>query len=496
MTARRFMTTRARVTAWATLGFVTLQLAWIISVIPYYGIDEFDHALRASSVADGHWHATHHLPPEGTGRGDLIRVRGDVATTAEPACNSRPYTGLYNCYPQTNPPGNEVIISSGAARYNPAFYWFVGSVAKPFHGNAALFAMRVATATLCALVFALAIWLMAGTSRSIWPVTTGLLAALPTTVYSTAVAAPNGLNIIAGLAVWASLMALSNVATRRGGYLGLAVSSAVLLNTHTLGLVWFALILVSFALLAGAREIIRSILPRGRTEVLVLLLALSAAAFDVWWVLTSGVNDPGQERTVFDGAPWSFIARGLVLWPLQAVGAFPMRNDSAPVGLYAIAFAALGLVSVLAIGPLRLRSRTTAALAFVVVASFLVPACLTAATFHEIGAAWQGRYQMPFTVGLIIITGSILDRSPRLIRFATLNATIAVAAMALAQAVGQLKVVREERRIDSLVVATDWTAPGPLLLLTLSLLAAGCWIMAVRTSRGLAPSAAEPDVGG
>ncbi|MFL6106655.1 MAG: DUF2142 domain-containing protein [Marmoricola sp.] len=471
---------------------MALQLAWILAVIPYFGIDEFDHAFRASSVADGHWHATHRLPPEGTGRGDLIRVREDVARSAEPACNYRPYTGLYNCYPKSNPSGKEVVISSGAARYNPTFYWVVGSIAKPFHGNAALYAMRIASAMLCTLVFVLAVWLLTGLSRSIWPTTAGLLAALPTTVYSSTVAAPNGLNMMAGLAVWASLLALREEPIRRAGYVGLAVSSAVLLNTHTLGTVWFGLILVTVALLTGPRQLVRTLVPRGRTEIVALVMALAAAAFDIWWILTSGVNDPGQERSTFHGAPWSFIAQGLVLWPFQAMGAFPMRNDNAPLALYATATVALVLVSALAIQRIRLRSRTTAALLFVAGTSFLVPAYLTAATFHQIGAAWQGRYQVPFSIGLIVMIGSILDRSARPVRFGLMTASLAVAAMAMIQPIGQLNVVGDERGYDSLVAATGWSAPSAVLLLSIGLLAAVCWVASVRSSRGLESAEGEP----
>lgn len=478
------ISTRIRVTAWATLGFVVLQLAWILSVIPYFGIDEFDHAFRASSVADGHWHTTHDLPPFGTGRGDLIRVREDVVLSAHPACAYRPYTGLYNCYAKANPPGNEVVIASGAARYNPTFYWVVGTAAKPFHGNAALYAMRTTAAGLCALMFALAVWLFTGVSRSIWPATAAMIASLPTTVYSTSVAAPNGLNMVAGLGVWAALLALREDSTRRAGYLGLALSSAVLLNTHTLGVVWLGLILISFATLTGLRDLIRSLVPRSRLEVFGVLIALVGAAFDLWWLVTSGVNDPGQERSTFHGTPWGFVAQGLVLWPFQAIGAFPMRNDSAPLALYAVAAVVLVLVSVLAVQRLRLRSRPAATLLLIAVASFVIPAYLTAATFHQIGAAWQGRYQVPFTIGLMVVIGWVLDRSSRPFRFALPTAILAVGAMALIQPLGQLQVVSDERGYDSLVNATGWSAPPAALLLGIGLIAAVCWTLAVRAARG------------
>ncbi|MGO4258796.1 DUF2142 domain-containing protein [Marmoricola sp. RAF53] len=494
--ARRTTGRRLRITAWATAGFLALQLGWMLSVVPYFGIDEFDHALRASSVAEGHWQATHHLPPKGYGRGDLIRVREDVAHEVQPSCSQRHYTGLYNCYPAADAPGDDVVISSGAARYNPTFYWVEGTLAKPFHGDAAIYAMRGAAAVLCALMFALAVWIFTGLSRTVWPTTAALVAALPTTLYSTSLAAPNGLNMVAGLAVWASLFAIPEERTRRSGYLGLAVSSAVLLNTHTLGILWMTLIMVTFAILTGLRGLLRTLVPRGRLEWAALGLALGAVAFDAFWLLTSGVNDPGQERSSFGGQPWSFVASGAILWPLQAIGAFPMRDESAPLALYAVALTVLAVVLVLAVRRIRLRSRPSAALLFVATTSFLVPAYLTAATFHQIGAAWQGRYQMPFTVGLVVVLAMILDRSPHAFRFALPTATAGVFALALAQVLGQRQVVEQARKLHDLTYATGWSAPSTALLVALGLLAGLCWALAVRTSAGLAASrATAPEPG-
>ena len=66
-------------------GVLLVQLAWILTVPPFRGIDEFDHAYRAAAVAHGQW-----LPRASAS------VRGH---------------------------GEYVEVASGAARYNPVFYW-------------------------------------------------------------------------------------------------------------------------------------------------------------------------------------------------------------------------------------------------------------------------------------------------------------------------------------------------------------------------------------
>lgn len=47
------------------LGALLMQAAWIVAVPPFRGSDEFDHAYRAASVADGAWMPTTPAPTAG-----------------------------------------------------------------------------------------------------------------------------------------------------------------------------------------------------------------------------------------------------------------------------------------------------------------------------------------------------------------------------------------------------------------------------------------------
>ncbi|MDP2775643.1 MAG: DUF2142 domain-containing protein, partial [Nocardioides sp.] len=229
-------------------GIMLLQVAWMITVPPFRGIDEIDHAYRAAAVAGGDWVAGDWASD---GRGWLVEVPPSLVDAAKPQCGELKYYGPDNCEPVATTGDGDVLIASAAAAYHPAFYWVIGTAASPFEGTAALYAMRIAAALLCLLFLGLAVWAI-GRFPTRWPTAALLLAMTPVLVYSTTVAAPNGLEMSVGLSLWASLLAFARddgrVADRR--LLVIAIASAVILGTLRLtGPLFILLILASVALL-------------------------------------------------------------------------------------------------------------------------------------------------------------------------------------------------------------------------------------------------------
>lgn len=485
---------RWRTTLLAGAGFIALQLGWLLSLAPGYGIDEFDHAYKASSVAEGHWKPSSQRPPTGKVRGELIPVRADLVPAVAKACTTRPYTAPYDCKPFRTLADGEVLVGSGASRYNPTFYAVVGTAAKPFHGTANLIAMRVVTALLAGALFMLVVWLAVAGARTVWPLATVLLAALPTTVYSTAIASPNGIEMIAGLGVWVAATSVLDGSLpgrapglRTTAYGALGLCAVVMANTHTLGVLWLGLILVVLAALHGPRATVRSLLPRARTEYAVLAATVVGVGFELAWMLLSRVNDPSAVTTTFDDSPWPSVVTGLVLWPLQVIGVFPMRNEAAPLGVYALVLALVVWFVATALRRSGVRTRTGATLAVLVTISFAVPAVLTVLTYHSIGAAWQGRYEYPFAVGALVLLGRVLDGGPG--RFGALFALVVALAMPVAHLLSQLHVVRVAASRPDLVVESGWAVPGSALLVLLAVAAAASWCAAIRTSTRTRPPA-------
>ncbi len=466
---------RARITVSVAAGLLALQLAWILALIPSYGIDEFDHIVRADAVAAGHWRPGTVTLDRRAGRGELQPVRPAVLDVIEPACTDRPYTRYYNCHGLPGPDGT-TLVTSAAARYNPLFYAVAGTAGHPFDGNRSLTAMRIATAVLSTLLVALATWLLTGVTRSRWPLAALLLALTPTTVYSTAVVAPNGPHLVAGIGLWVALLALLSPGAplRRTAYASAAGFSVVLLNTHALGALWLVLTLLALCVVHRPRALVRALLPRGVAEWALLALTAGAAVLAAGWLAFSGASSPSNEQTVVSGSPWPDMLRGLVLWPLQAVAAAPMRNEPGAIGTYAIFLALIVVLLLIALRTAGLRSRVAAGVLGVAATSYLVAVALSVRAYAEIGDAWQGRYAMPFAVGILLLSGWRLDESstPRLPAWPAVAGAVAVVAAHLLTVV---HVTRTEAANPALVEATGWHRPSTLLLALLGLVAAAAW---------------------
>jgi hypothetical protein len=402
----------------------------------------------------------------------LIPVRSDIVQAANPACAKLPYTGPYNCLPVRDLGNGEVLVASGASRYNPLYYAYVGTLARPWHGNASLYAMRIASMLLCAGLFAFVVNIMSRGAQSRWPISAALLAVLPTTVYSSTLAAPNGAEMLAGLAVWAALLDIARTRQKdMWAYAGLGMAAAVLVNLHTLGAVWLVLIFVSICILVGLRQVLTSLRPESRAQAIVLATSIALMIFEVSWTVVSRPNDPAIAEPTLTTSVWPLLPGEMMLWPLQAVAAFPFRDEPAPLIVYAISLLILSVLAVLAMRAAGGRMRLT--IAFVALASYAVPTALSVISFSRLGLSWQGRYGMPFTVGLILLFGLALETTRTPLHRTVV--TLSLGALMVMHASGQIAVLVSQKRDLVLVHATGWWAPEPLVLVVLATAAGIAW---------------------
>ena len=226
------------VVALAFVGSLFLQLSWVVAVPPYRGMDEFDHVYRAEAVAAGHW-----LPlaqdPAHQGRGDLVRVSAATVRAAYPICHSYSYIQEIDCLPARTYADGTVLVASGAARYNPAYYWVLGTPTRWFGPVTALYLMRGLDALVCSLLVALAAWSLTRWSRTAWPLLGLALTCTPMAMYSGSTPAPNGPEMFAGVAVWAALLGLARVdagtPVARSLLLAALPPALVLVTLRTLG---------------------------------------------------------------------------------------------------------------------------------------------------------------------------------------------------------------------------------------------------------------------
>lgn len=392
-------------------GLCLLLLAWILVVPPFGGTDEFDHAYRAAATARGQWLVTPSAATQGTGA--WLDVPSDIVRAARPECQARIYTTSVDCIGTQQ--GSEVRIASTAGRYHPLFYAVVGTVALPFSGDAALYAMRVATALLAALFVALALAAVVTWRRTPTASLGVALACSPIVLYSSAIVAPNGIEMTAALALWCALigLAVADEAHLRRLVVIAAGASVVLCTLRALGPLWCLLIVA--AVLVGVRR------PAGRLPDLArrrdvwvgaALVALSAVQSAAWTLtmgtLKLGAGAPGHTSL---GHRLLEVAKVVPTWVLQCIAAFPQRDDPTHPAVYGCYLLVFGVLLVVAFRTADRGLRL--ALAGIAAFCLVFPFVTTVSSYNAFGTAWQGRYGLPLALGLVVLAASALDRAGR-----------------------------------------------------------------------------------
>ncbi len=381
-----------------------VQLGWILVLPAFAGIDEFDHVFKADAVSHGQ------LGDSGTpadGRGGLVGVSDDVVTAASSLCASYSYTGRDDCHPVGRLPGDRVTVASGAASYNPTYYAVVGLLARPFTGAATDFAMRGIGALIAALLLAWAAVVTSGWSRNRWPLVCLGLATTPVLLYSSAIASPNGIGYAAAALLWAAGLGLV-AAPHRPRFAAVAVAAAVMMTTHTTGVIWLALILAVLATLqpiASWRALRRE---RGRPLGATLAALGAVGAACVAWILLAGTNALNPVDEALPPLRATAVLRSLVLWSFQTIAAFPLRDQPAPLGVYVLWL--VPFVVVLVMAWRHASPRVRVAFVLLLAAWVSVPVALTVVSYASEGFAWQGRYALPLALGFPALAALALNR--------------------------------------------------------------------------------------
>lgn len=459
-----------------TAAVMLVQLAWIFALPPFRGIDEFDHAYRAAAVAHGQW-----LPRDSAhvrGHGDYVEVPPSLVKAARPVCESYTYTGHDNCNPADRV-GKYVEVASGSARYNPIFYWIIGKPASFFAGAANVYVLRIVASLLCAVFVWCAGYALTVGFRTAWPLLGAAVTMTPVLVYSTAVPGPNGVEMVSSLALWSAALALGHATLPRRVERRLlviaAVAACVLVTTRTLGPLWLFLVLeTAVPLLGRARrtELRRTHRWTVRAGATALLVATAGA---IAWTKIAAPNSLAHEQDLHLPHPFLNSLVQMPLWVLQSLAAFPMRNDPAPTVVYGTSAAALLLV--IGVAAARLRRWQGAVLALIVLVWLVAQLVISTSTFSQLGAVWQGRYALPFVVGVPVLVSAWADRrrpeGPR-------PALVAVVAglVVTAHAVSVVHVMLVELRTSPLAGAPAWFTVAPAVLALLVISAGGLFVAA------------------
>lgn len=386
------------------LSVFVLAAAWALTTPLGAGPDEPNHMATAYATVHGQVGSSLVTVPQ-----YIAQLSGDGTCFAfiadQPA----------DCQGELSSSLTPVTVESQFGTYLPVYFWIVGLPSLFLSGPAALYAMRLVSAALFAVLVAGALTL--GLPRSAYgrPLFAGVLAALtPTAVFLAGVVNSSAFEIGAAVLVWVAAQrafrarADDDISPRAAMLLTIAAS--LLLFTRLLAPLWL-LIAVGVTVTANSawRRLFRFL--RSRTGIVVLATLVSVGALVAAWDLTHpntyrGVDGPPDslreaaeifvERLVW-GAPSFFQSAAGTLGWLDTVLTWAPVVVAASWALLLGAWLGAGAHA-------GRRSRTT--VAALIVTGIVLPCLLE--TLLWSGAGWQGRYSLPLLVGIPIVATGLL----------------------------------------------------------------------------------------
>ncbi|HEV8563209.1 MAG TPA: DUF2142 domain-containing protein [Actinophytocola sp.] len=390
----------ARLWLVAFVGLWLLFAGWAFAA-PYDGPpDEQQHALRAAAIMNGDVLA-------GADRGQLV----PDSLYRRPFCFPMRLTVPANC--AVEPGGSETDQEYwvAAARYNPVYYaitgWplgfepnWRGIVASRLLNGAAMAAL-IACAVVAAVRWTRHKAMLAGVVVAVTPMVAHLGGAIN----------PNGVEIAAGLALFAALLSLvhdQREGINRAAVALAGVSASVLVTPRFAGVLWLAVI-VGAVLIPSAkarlRELARSRVVRIWSGVVVLAVLASVG----WTLLANTAEVGGTDK----GQTVARILRGEIfdMWPIvtqQMVGVMGWAETPLPGMVYAVWYMAAGL---LLLGALVLGNRVDRwRLSALFLATFAPLAAAEVLLANTTGYFNQGRYFLPGAVGLPLLAAYVMSR--------------------------------------------------------------------------------------
>lgn len=395
----------------ALAAVLLLQSAWMLVLPMFRGPDEIEHLLRASNVALGHWQ-----PAPGAHEDLLVRADATLAADAERTCLVlREDFDPSVCRPAESHPDGTVDVRSTAALYNPAYYAVVGLPLRVTTGETGAWLVRVVGALLGSAMLAWAWALMTSGRRTGWPSVALLAALTPAITFATTVAAPNGLGFAAGVLLWSGLLsALRTPGTTTVAACACAVGGTTLVLTHTTGVVWLATAVLTALVLGGRRGVHEILVRAPRAWAAATALVVLAVLASVAWTLQHAATAPRSGEPLVAETKAIPLPAHAVLWVFQTIGVMPNRFGLMWPVVYAVGLVPVVMVLVLGVRAGARRDRLAMGVAATV--AVLVPVAATAATYSLVGVAWQGRYELPLLVGILMVAGEALDRSGRPVR--------------------------------------------------------------------------------
>lgn len=393
----------------AVVGIWVFLLAgiWAISVPPYGSPDEQAHVVRAV----GTWSGT---PLKGEVTNNEAGFKVDVSVPAHfdtdtilPTCWMHQPDATADCY-QGSPAGSEIITSRTSAGLHPPFWYAsVGWAGRLVPSEVGFYLMRLVAVVLCALIVAPLGASLRTRHNSPIELPAALAGITPVALFLCGTVNPNGYEVCAAIALWGSGLTAARFAAageRVPRYLALhtTIAATTLILTRPLSPGYALAILVMIGLVArpGVVSLVRQRSTQRCAAPIAVALVLAGA-----WALYSGhlttdqvaLAPPAESR--FEALAGSLAHHyqqmlGTFSWLDAGVSSAAVLTWSALIGILVGAAVTLG------------KTRWVVAMAACGAIGHFAPALLQLGSYEVNGIVWQGRYSLPWMVGIPILAAA------------------------------------------------------------------------------------------
>jgi hypothetical protein len=395
---------------WCTSFVLLFALAALWSVSsPLFSIpDEPSHVVKAAAVSRGQLGAREVAVPHGFEGYVRVPQVFELAHVV-PTCYAFRSQVTAECAPAFVGPRRAVEVRTAAARYPPGYYFVAGLPSLVWPSAIGVRAMRLVTAAISAALLASAFTTLRRADGGAQLLLGLVVAVTPMTLYLAGSVNPSSPEIAAGVALWASLLALVLGIEAPGRVVAQAVASAAILAlSRPLSPVWVALIFVTIALVA----------PRGRLWALArspvvlrgaVLVAVSVAVAVAWIVGAHALKGfipglpPSHDVSTTDIVRTSVGKYGGQV--RQMIGMFGWLDAPPPVLTHGLWLCALGFLVL--VGLARGTARFVAGLLVLIGLTIVVPVVLESAQARSFGYIWQGRYTLPLAAGIPLLAAAM-----------------------------------------------------------------------------------------
>ncbi|WP_159078121.1 DUF2142 domain-containing protein [Salinibacterium hongtaonis] len=467
-------------TAWAAL-FV-LSALWTFATPISAAPDEPAHLVKAASVVRGEFIGT----PSGFGH--AVHVPQYIAWTHAQSCfafNDKTSAACATASPID--PGSIVESTTTAGLYNPLYYLVVGWPSLLFETEAGIYAMRLMSALFTTVFLALAFVMVRTWRRPTLPTLALAVTATPMALFLAGTINPNGIETTATLAVFVAMLSIARepaVSLLSARSAILVVSALAAVNARGLSPLWVAVAIIAPLFLLSWTQL-RALLKK-RAVISAIVGVGIAAGFALVWLfgtssLTAGIDTTTAPEYPSTGAPaaygFVFTIQQTFEFAAHLIGLFGWMDTPAPLIVQFIWATLVGGLLLLAAALLRGRE------AWVSVglgaAFLLLPPIIQGLYITSGGFIWQGRYNFPLFVCLVMACAAFaatsvpspsLDSARTLLPAARRTVFIVAAAMGLGHVLAfaatlRRYVVGEDYSWLDFFRSPEWQPPGGALML-------------------------------